>query len=100
MRLFRNLVLAAVAAGLTTTPVVAEPPRDAERAFRGTAEGRLMPLPQIKRRVMPIVGDDVAVDLGPEIRGNTYRLKFIMKDGRVVWVDVDPRTGRIMGRSR
>ena len=36
--------------------------------------------------------------LGPEFRGDTYRLKF-MRDGRVIWVDVDAATGRIKGRS-
>ena len=65
--------------------------------------------------------DAVVLDLGlPEIDGLTvlgmwrregrtfpvlvltaraYRLKFI-KDGRVTYVDVDARTGRIIGRSR
>ena len=36
--------------------------------------------------------------LGPEFNGTTYRLKF-MKNGRVIWVDVDPRTGRIVNKS-
>jgi hypothetical protein len=55
-----------------------------------------MPLPQIERRVMPFMGG--ADYLGPEFRGDTYRLKF-MRDGRVIWVDVDAATGRIKGRS-
>ena len=57
-----------------------------------------MPFPQIKRRVMPMVGDD-AVYLGPEFDGDTYRLKFITRSGRVIWVDVDAATGRIKRRS-
>ena len=98
MRLFRNLIPAALVAGLiATTPALADPPRDAERAFRATTEGRSMPLPKIERRVMPLMpGADY---LGPEFNGNTYRLKF-MKNGRVIWVDVDAATGRIKGRSR
>ena len=55
-----------------------------------------MPLPQIERRVMPFMGG--ADYLGPEFNGDTYRLKF-MRDGRVIWVDVDAATGRIIGRS-
>ena len=35
---------------------------------------------------MPFMGG--ADYLGPEFNGDTYRLKFI-KDGRVIWVDVD-----------
>ena len=97
MRLFRNLVSAAFAAGLIASPALADPPRDAERAFEATRDGRSMPLPRIERRVMPLMpGADY---LGPEFNGTTYRLKF-MKDGRVIWVDVDAATGKIKGRSR
>jgi len=96
MRLFRTLFSAALAAGLLATPALADPPRDAERAFRERVQGRSMPLPKIERRVMPLMpGADY---LGPEFNGKTYRLKF-MKDGRVIWVDVDAATGKIKGRS-
>jgi hypothetical protein len=55
-----------------------------------------MPLPQLERRVMPLMpGADY---LGPEINGGAYRMKFI-QNGRVVWVDVDPQTGRVIRRS-
>ena len=96
MRLFRTILPAALAAGMVATPALADPPRDAERAFRATTEGRSMPLPKIERRVMPLLpGADY---LGPEFNGKTYRLKF-MKQGRVIWVDVDAATRRIKGRS-
>jgi len=36
--------------------------------------------------------------LGPELKGDNYRLKF-MQGGRVIWVDVDSATGRIVRRS-
>ena len=97
MRLFRTRLSAALAAGMIATPALADPPRDAQRAFQATREGRSMPLPRIERRVMPLMpGADY---LGPEFNGTTYRLKF-MKNGRVIWVDVDAATGRIKGRSR
>jgi hypothetical protein len=70
--------------------------RDQDRAFRATREGRSMPLPQIERRVMPHMNG--ADYLGPEFRGRNYRLKF-MDQGRVIWVDVDAATGRILRRS-
>lgn len=97
MRLFRTLLAAAFSAGLIATPALADPPRDQDRAFEATREGRSMPLPKIERRVMPFMGG--ADYLGPEFNGRTYRLKF-MKDGRVVWVDVDPVTGKILKKSR
>ena len=96
-RLRALLIAGVVATGLTSVPALADPPRDSQRAFEGRQEGRSMPLPQIERRVMPFMGG--ADYLGPEINGGTYRMKFI-QNGRVIWVDVDPQTGRIIRRSR
>ena len=96
MSLFRTLFAAAAAAGLVASPALADRPRDQDRAFEATRHGRSMPLPQIERRVMPFMGG--ADYLGPEFIGDTYRLKF-MRDGRVIWIDVDAATGRIIGRS-
>ncbi len=97
MRLFRTLLSAALGVGLLASPALAERPRDANRAFEATREGRSMPLPKIERRVLPQM--DGADYLGPEFNGDTYRLKF-MRNGRVIWIDVDAATGRIKGRSR
>ena len=96
MRTTATLFLAAVAAALTGAPAAAERPRDQDRAFEAKREGRSMPLPMIEQRVMPFMGG--ADYLGPEFNGRTYRLKF-MRDGRVIWVDVDAATGRVVGRS-
>lgn len=99
MNLLRTLLLAGlVATGLTSAPALADPPRESQRAFQGRQEGRSMPLPQLERRVMPFMGPNTDY-LGPEINGGTYRMKFI-RDGRVIWVDVDPQTGKIIRRSR
>ena len=97
MTVFRTLLLAAaVAVGLTGAPALADPPRDSQRAFEATREGRSMPLPQLERRVMPMMGG--ADYLGPEMNGDIYRFKF-MQNGRVIWVDVDGQ-GRVIRRSR
>ena len=96
MRLIRTLLAASLGAGLLASPALADRPRDQDRAFEATRHGRSMPLPQIERRVMPFMGG--ADYLGPEFIGDTYRLKF-MRDGRVIWIDVDAATGRIIGRS-
>ena len=82
---------------LSAAPVLADPPaRDADRAYSATQGGRSMPLPLIEQRVMPFMGG--ADYLGPEFNGDTYRLKF-MREGRVIWIDVDAATGRIVGNS-
>jgi hypothetical protein len=96
MRLLRVLLAAAVAGGLTGAAALADPPRDANRAWQGVRDGRSMPLPQLERRVMPMMGG--ADYLGPELNGDTYRFKF-MQNGRVIWVDVDGQ-GRVIRRSR
>ena len=102
------LLAAAVACGLTSAPALADgprdhgqrpaptaPPREQERAFEAARDGRSMPLPQLERRVMPMMGG--ADYLGPELNGDTYRFKF-MQNGRVIWVDVDGQ-GRVLRRS-
>ena len=98
MNMLRTILFAAAfAAGLHSAPALADPPRDADRAFEAKRDGRSMPLPQLERRILPFMGG--ADYLGPELNGSTYRLKF-MQDGRVIWVDVDARTGRILRKSR
>jgi hypothetical protein len=100
MRQFRTLFLAlsGAAAVWTASPGLAAEPqsRDQDRAYSATRRGQSMPLPMIERRVMPFMGG--ADYLGPEFDGDTYRLKF-MREGRVIWVDVDAATGRIVDLS-
>ncbi|HEU5067511.1 MAG TPA: hypothetical protein VFT61_04925 [Sphingomicrobium sp.] len=97
MSLFRILLSAAVAAGLLGAPALADPRRDADRAFDAMRQGRSMPLPEIQRRVTPLVPPN-ADYLGPEFNGDTYRFKYI-ENGKVIWIDVDAATGRVKGRS-
>ena len=108
MSLYRTLLLSLCAASaLVATPALARPhdevrlalldrPRDQDRAYIQKQRGQSMPLPQIERRVLPRMGG--ADYLGPEMRGRNLRMKF-MDQGKVIWVDVDPMTGRIIGKS-
>ena len=91
------LIAAALLAGLNSAPALADPPRDADRAWQNKRDGRSMPLPQLERRVMPMMGG-ADTYLGPELNGENYRFKF-MQNGRVIWVDVDGQ-GRVIRRSR
>jgi uncharacterized membrane protein YkoI len=97
MTLVRTLLAALFVATITGAPALADHPREADKAFRETQRGRALPLPQLERRVLPFMGG--ADYLGPELSGGSYRLKF-MENGRVIWVDVDAQTGRILRRSR
>ena len=97
LSLLRTLLAAAIAVGAAASPALADPPRDQDRVSEAVRSGRSMPLPKIEKRVMPFAGG--ADYLGPEFNGDTYRLKF-MRNGRVFWIDVDPVTGKIVGRSK
>ena len=69
---------------------------DQNEAYDQTRRGEIRPLREIEGRVIPRMGG--ARYLGPELYDDRYRLKF-MENGAVIWVDVDPRTGAIIGRT-
>lgn len=72
--------------------------RDQDAAYTDTRNGQVRPLREIEARVVPRMGG--ASYIGPEYDADTarYRLKF-MRGGSVIWVDVDGRTGAVLGRS-
>jgi len=91
--------LVAGLAGLVLVPAAdARRQRDQDRAFAQRQAGQILPLHDIEGRIVPQMrGCDY---LGPEFDANSgvYRLKF-MRGGTVIFVDVDGRNGRIIGRS-
>ncbi|MFS0737337.1 hypothetical protein ABC347_09830 [Sphingomonas sp. 1P06PA] len=74
----------------------ARPRPEQNSAYEDARAGRIKPLREIEGRVLPRMGG--ARYLGPELHEDRYRLKF-MDRGSVIWVDVDPRTGAIIGRA-
>jgi hypothetical protein len=72
--------------------------RDQDRAFEARKEGRILPLREIERRVIPMMRG--AQYLGPEVDFDTgvYTLKFL-RNGTVIWVRVDGRSGQVIGRT-
>ena len=62
------------------------------------AAGNVLSLREIERRVLPQMRDSEYLRPVYDATARAYRLKFI-KDGRVTYVDVDARTGRIIRRS-
>lgn len=68
---------------------------DARREMRA---GNQLSLREIERRILPQM--DGSEYLGPsyDSTARAYRLKFI-REGRVTYIDVDARTGRIINRS-
>ena len=92
-----RLLLAALAVSLPLT-VQAAPRRDAQGEVRkDMREGRVVSLRDIERQILPTMPG--MQYLGPEYdpAAMAYRLKFI-RDGRVVFVDVDARSGQIINQ--
>lgn len=78
----------------------AAPRRDEQGEVRkDMREGAVRSLREIERRVLPTMAG--MEYLGPEYdaAAMAYRLKFI-RGGRVVFVDVDARSGQILHQSR
>ena len=92
-RLLGTALAALVCAGWTV-PASAQARDGQGEARRELRAGNVQTLRSIEARVLPQMRgmDYLGMD---EFIQNTYRLKFI-RDGRVVFVDVDARTGRIL----
>ena len=91
------LLLAALAVAMPLTAQAA-PRRDAQGEVRkDVREGKVSSLRDIERRVLPSMPG--MQYLGPEYdpAAMAYRLKFI-RDGRVVFVDVDARSGQVLNQ--
>ncbi|CAN5458433.1 hypothetical protein BH10PSE12_BH10PSE12_14880 [soil metagenome] len=104
MPMFGKALIGGVVASLFAVSLI--PQADAlgrrdeqDAARRAMLDGQVMPFSILKRRVEAEMGD--ATYLGSEFNPSTnrYRLKYV-KEGKVVWVDVDGRTGDITGWAR
>lgn len=67
-------------------------------ARRETRAGNQLSLRQIERRILPQMRGSEYLGPSYDSTARAYRLKFI-RDGRVTYIDVDARSGRIISRS-
>jgi hypothetical protein len=101
MTLIKLLLLVALLMAPLASQVDAQARRgDADAVYQGRMAGSLMPLRSIENGVVPRMKSRGADYIGAEYDEDMsrYRLKF-MRDGSVIWVDVDGRTGAIVGRA-
>lgn len=87
---------------LIGTPALAQ--KDQARGDQGEARremqaGTIMRSSEIEARILPSMRNAEYLGFAYDSTARAYRLKFI-RDGRVTYVDVDARTGRVIGRSR
>jgi hypothetical protein len=97
--MFRFLLIAAIAGTALAAPADGRPrSREQDAAFRGAQAGQFLPLRSIEGRIVPQMRGFTY--LGPELDAGAgrYRLKF-MRGAQLVWIDVDARTGQVLGRS-
>ncbi len=93
--MFRPLFLALVLSFAAAGPAVAQ--REQDSAYKMAKEGQILELGTILAQVSPRVGGKF---IGSEFDAEhvMYRLRY-MTGGVVKNVDVDARTGRILGRT-
>ncbi|WP_202391600.1 PepSY domain-containing protein [Pontixanthobacter luteolus] len=93
------LAASLIASGMGFTPLAAQSRSDQGEARKEMRAGNVLSLREIERRVLPTMRG--AEYLGPayDSTAMAYRLKFI-RNGKVMFVDVDARTGRVLSRTR
>lgn len=91
------LVTVLLVGGLGAGPVLANPADEQGQVRKEMRAGNVRSLREIEQRVLPMMPK--MQYLGPEYdpTAMAYRLKFI-QNGRVVFVDVDARSGQILSR--
>ena len=95
-----SFALLGLAVAAAASPVAGEgfQRRDQEEASRAMRRGQILPLRAIEARVLPAMRGSqyLGVDFDPD--AGIYTLKFL-REGTVIWVQVDGRTGQIVGRT-
>ncbi len=98
----RSAHFLSVAAMLATTlavPVSAQPARSDQGAARKESQaGHILKSREIEARILPMMGNAEYLGFAYDSTAMAYRLKFI-RDGKVLFVDVDARSGRIIQKS-
>ncbi len=102
MKMFGVLSLGAflVAAAVPVHAAPQDRRSDQEAAREGRMKGRWLPLREIEARVVPAMTRKGAQYIGFDFDSGTgiYTLKFL-RNGNVIWVDVDARSGQVMRQS-
>jgi hypothetical protein len=101
MSMLARLAIALALAGpivATAQEAEAQRRRDGAAAFRARRGGRVIPPRQIERRVVPTMPRAEYLGFDYDFPREVYTLKFV-RDGRVIWVAVDGRTGAVLGRT-
>ena len=95
----RSVVLALCAALAASAPVLAQQTKSDQGMARKEAQaGHILKSREIEARILPMMGKAEYLGFAYDSTAMAYRLKFI-REGRVLFVDVDARSGRIIQKS-
>lgn len=101
MKMVLPSLLFASLALLANGPPPGEPDQrrsDQERAYEARRKGEVLSPRAIEGRVIPTMKGYEYLGFDLDFGTSVYTLKFV-RDGVVVWVDVDGRSGQIIGRT-
>jgi hypothetical protein len=96
MRYFAHLLIALLLGAALSSPAAAQP----FRARQGVQSGEVRSLNEILNGIRRERPGSLADVQGPNpgaFGEPHYRLKWLTPDGRVLWLDTDARTGRVLG---
>ena len=97
-----KLIASIVAAALLVpgAPALAQQRNDQGAARTEMRAGNVLSLRQIEGQVVPRMRGQQYLGPAYDSTAMAYRLKFIDQNGHVTYVDVDARTGRVLGTAR
>jgi Ni/Co efflux regulator RcnB len=102
----KRILASLAAAALLAGPIVAvdaqaqsrdrQPQRGEQESARAQMQaGRNLPIREIEQRILPRMRGDEYLGFEYDPAAQAYRLKFI-REGRLIWVDVDAQTARVL----
>jgi hypothetical protein len=98
----KPFVAATALLSMLAVPAEAQKGRRVEQdaAYQQTREGNVRPLRAIENALVPQMKARGADYIGAEFDGDEarYRLKF-MRGSSVIWIDVDGKSGNVVGRA-
>lgn len=96
----RKLLLSCLAGALMApVPAAAQPRSDQGEARKEMHAGNILRSREIEARILPTMRGSEYLGFAYDATAMAYRLKFI-REGRVLFVDVDARTGRVLRRTQ
>lgn len=98
MKMPAALALCLLAAPVTAEPAPPQRRGDQVEAFEARRQGKILPLREIERRIVPQMPGAQYLGVELDSYSGIYTLKFL-RDGTVIWIEVDGASGRIVGRT-